>query len=241
VFAEDEARLLVASGASPAALAVMVDQRVAGLPLEHILGWVDFCGLRLAVGPGVFVPRQRSAFLVECAASLTTAGATVLDLCCGCGALGAALAHEVGEVTLHASDISGTAVDLARRNLAAPGAQLYVGDLFDPLPVALRGTVDTLLCNTPYVPSSRVGTLPPEAREHEPLISLDGGWDGLELQRRVAREAREWLVPGGHLLFEVGEDQEQDCVRLLGAAGFRAWSRTRPEIGATVVVGRSPA
>ncbi|MHA7209118.1 putative protein N(5)-glutamine methyltransferase [Arthrobacter sp. MDT1-65] len=237
VFAEDEARLLAGSGATGDALAGMVDQRIAGVPLEHVLGWVDFCGLRLAVGPGVFVPRQRSAFLVECAAGLTAPGATVLDLCCGCGALGAALAHRVGDLRLHASDISGPAVDLARRNLAALDVGLYTGDLFDPLPAALRGRIETLLCNTPYVPTARVPTLPPEAREHEPLISLDGGRDGLELQRRVARRAPEWLAPGGHVLFEVGEDQEQDCLRLLRDAGFEACSRSRGDIGATVVIG----
>ncbi len=239
VFAEEEARLLAGTGAPADVLAAMVDQRVAGLPLEHVLGWVDFCGLRLAVGPGVFVPRQRSAFLVECAARLTPTGTTVLDLCCGCGALGAALAHEVGHVSLHASDISGTAVGIARRNLAALDAELYVGDLFEPLPAALRGAVGTLLCNTPYVPSSRLATLPPEAREHEPLVSLDGGEDGLELQRRVARQARGWLAPGGHLLFEVGDDQAEASVRLLTDAGLTAWSRSREDIGATVVIGKA--
>ena len=147
------------------------------------------------------------------------------------------LAHRVGDLRLHASDISGPAVDLARRNLAALDVGLYTGDLFDPLPAALRGRIETLLCNTPYVPTARVPTLPPEAREHEPLISLDGGRDGLELQRRVARRAPEWLAPGGHVLFEVGEDQEQDCLRLLRDAGFEACSRSRGDIGATVVIG----
>jgi release factor glutamine methyltransferase len=241
VFAEDEARLLAGSGATDEALAAMLDRRVAGFPLEHILGWVDFCGLRLEVGPGVFVPRQGSAFLVVCAADLTTAGATVLDLCCGCGALGVALADVVQDLRLHASDISGAAVGLARNNLAGLQAELYEGDLFDPLPLSLKGTVDTLLCNTPYVPSARVQTLPPEARLHEPLISLDGGEDGLEVQRRVAREAPDWLVPGGHILFEVGEDQEQECLRLLRDGGFDAWSRSLGDEGPTVVIGRRPA
>ena len=241
VFAEDEARLLAGSGATDEALAAMLDRRVAGFPLEHILGWVDFCGLRLEVGPGVFVPRQRSAFLVACAAGLTTAGATVLDLCCGCGALGVALADVVQDLRLHASDISGAAVGLARNNLAGLQAELYEGDLFDPLPVSLKGTVDTLLCNTPYVPSARVQTLPAEARVHEPLISLDGGEDGLEVQRRVAREAPGWLAPGGHILFEVGEDQEQECLRLLRDGGFDAWSRSLEDEGSTVVIGRRPA
>ncbi|AUZ86298.1 putative protein N(5)-glutamine methyltransferase [Arthrobacter agilis] len=240
VFAEDEARLLAGSGATDEVLAAMLDKRLAGFPLEHILGWVDFRGLRLEVGPGVFVPRQRSAFLVACAVELTAAGATVLDLCCGCGALGAALADAVGGVRLHAADISCAAVDLARRNLARWDAALYVGNLFDPLPLTLKGSVDTLLCNSPYVPSARVQTLPAEARVHEPLASLDGGRDGMAVQRRVVREARQWLAPGGHLLFEVGEDQEQHCVRLLEDGGYQAWSCTLEETGATVVVGRRP-
>ncbi|WP_105032074.1 hypothetical protein [Arthrobacter ruber] len=81
----------------------------------------------------------------------------------------------------------------------------------------------------------------PEAREHEPLVGLDGGWDGLELQRRVAREARGWPVPGGYVLSEVGEDQEQDCIRLLLDAGFRSWSEGCEDLGVTVVIGRAPA
>ncbi|WP_082046077.1 putative protein N(5)-glutamine methyltransferase [Arthrobacter sp. L77] len=238
VFAEEEARLLADSGASEEALAVMVDRRVAGHPLEHTLGWVDFCGLRLAVEPGVFIPRQRSALLVHCAAELTPAGATVLDLCCGSGALGAALAAVVEDLQLHASDISGAAVELARRNLAGRQAACYEGDLFDPLPSALRGRIDTILCNTPYVPTHRLPSLPREARLHEPRASLDGGTDGLDVQRRVARDARGWMAPGGHLLFEVAEEQERGCLRLLEDEGFQAWPRHLEEIGAIVVVGR---
>ncbi|MBG6225283.1 release factor glutamine methyltransferase [Arthrobacter sp. CAN_A2] len=241
VFAEDEARLLARSGASDEALAIMLERRMAGHPLEHILGWVEFCGLKLDVGPGVFIPRQRSALLVRWAAELTLPGATVLDLCCGCGALAAALADAVEDLRLHASDISGAAVGFARRNLARVQAECYEGDLFDPLPTALRGTIDTILCNTPYVPAHRLRLLPYEARVHEPRSSLDGGPDGLDIQRRVARDARDWMVPGGHLLFEVAEDQEVQCVRLLEDAGFRSWSRSLDEIGTTVVVGQAPS
>lgn len=240
VFAEDEARLLVGSGLRGVELEHLVQRRVMGEPLEHILGWVDFCGLRLAVGPGVFVPRQRSALLVECAAEVTPEGATVLDLCCGCGALGAALACLVGGIALHATDISSDAVGLARENLPA-GAQCYEGDLFGALPAALRGTVHTLLCNSPYVPSDQLRTLPPEARLHEPRATLDGGADGLDIHRRVAAEARAWLRPGGHLLFEVSDEQETAGLGLLQEQGFRAWSRDRAEMGATVVIGRAPA
>ncbi|WP_082471181.1 putative protein N(5)-glutamine methyltransferase [Arthrobacter sp. Leaf234] len=240
VFAEDEARLLAASGAGDERLLEMLEQRVVGLPLEHILGWVDFCGLRLLVGPGVFVPRQRSALLVTAAADVTAPGATVLDLCCGCGALAAGLAHLVPGLRLHATDISGAAVALAHRNLSRHGARCYEGDLFAPLPAALRGTVDTLLCNTPYVPSAQVGNLPPEARLHEPRATLDGGADGLEVQRRVVQEAREWLAPGGHLLVEIGEDQEAACLDLLAAGGLRAWTRRDDDVGALVAIGQAP-
>ncbi|WP_394250481.1 putative protein N(5)-glutamine methyltransferase [Arthrobacter pityocampae] len=241
VFAEDEARLLATSGASDEALAVMLARRVAGHPLEHVLGWVDFCGQRLDVAPGVFIPRQRSALLVRCAAELTPPGARVLDLCCGCGALGAALAAVVEDLRLHASDISGTAVGLARHNLTPWQAACYEGDLFDPLPRALRGSFDTILCNTPYVPTYRLPSLPREARVHEPRASLDGGPDGLHVQRRVAGEAQEWLTPGGHLLFEVAQDQERRCARLLEDAGLRARVCRLEEIDATVVVGQAPS
>lgn len=240
VFAEDEARLLAASGATDETLLGLLEQRVAGVPLEHLLGWVDFCGLRLLVGPGVFVPRQRSALLVVAAAELTAPGATVLDLCCGCGALAAGLAHLVPGLRLHATDLSGAAVDLARRNLAHHDVRCYEGDLFTPLPAALRGAVDTLLCNTPYVPSGQVRNLPPEARLHEPLATLDGGEDGLEIQRRVVREAREWLAPGGHLLLEIGRDQEAACLDILDAGGLQSWTRTDDAVGAVIVIGQAP-
>jgi release factor glutamine methyltransferase len=240
VFAEDEARLLAASGATDHALLEMMDRRLAGVPLEHVLGWVDFCGLRLLVGPGVFVPRQRSALLVLAAADLTATGATVLDLCCGCGALAAGLARLVPSLRLHATDISRSAVDLARQNLAPYGARCYEGDLFTPLPAGLRGRVDTLLCNAPYVPTGEVRNLPPEARIHEPLATLDGGGDGLEVQRRVLREAREWLAPGGHLLMEIGQDQEAACLDLLAAGGLRAWTRTDDDAGAIIAIAQAP-
>jgi release factor glutamine methyltransferase len=240
VFAEDEARLLVAAAPSPAGLAALVDQRVAGLPLEHVLGWAEFCGLRIAVDPGVFVPRRRTEFLVREAAALIRPPAVVVDLCCGSGALGAALAAAAREIELHAADVDPAAVACARRNLAAAGGRAYLGDLYEPLPAALAGHVDVLLANVPYVPTEEVGLLPPEARLHEARLALDGGPDGLDLLRRVSAAATHWLAPGGHLLFETSERQASQALSIVARDGLIPRLASSEELGATVVIAGRP-
>jgi release factor glutamine methyltransferase len=237
VFAEDEARLLQAAADDPAELVTMVDRRVAGLPLEHIVGWADFYGLRIVVDAGVFVPRRRTEFLVDRAVALASPGAVVVDLCCGSGALGAALAGTVEGVELHASDIEPAAVGCARRNLAAAGGRVYAGDLYESLPATLRGRVDVLLANVPYVPTEAIALMPPEAREHEPHVALDGGDDGLDVARRVTAEARDWLAPGGSLLFETSESQAPHAVEIVAASGLVPQSLEDEELGATVIIG----
>src|SRR6266511_2520690 len=197
VFAEDEARLLIDSAKTPAELLAMVERRVAGLPLEHVVGWA-----------------------------------------CGSGAVGVAVAALVDGVTLYAVDIDPAAVRCARRNLAPLGGHVYAGDLYDPLPVRLRGLVDVLVANVPYVPTEAVDLLPPEARIHEPLVALDGGADGLDVLRRVAAGARDWLAHGGHLLLETGADQAGAALDALAAAGLTPAVDTDEELHATVVVGR---
>lgn len=241
VFAEDEARLLVSAADGPAALIGMVSRRTAGLPLEHVIGRAEFYGLPIAVDAGVFVPRRRTEFLVRQAAALmrqTDPGrpAVVVDLCCGTGALGAALlATADGPVELYACDIDPAAVACARRNVAAGGTVLE-GDLFDALPDGLRSRIDILVANVPYVPTREVGLLPAEAREHEPLVALDGGADGLDVLRRVTADAPDWLAPGGHLLFETSERQVPDAVRTVGDDGLAPRVVTSEEWEATVVV-----
>jgi release factor glutamine methyltransferase len=237
VFAEDEARLLVDAAGTPSELTALVARRVAGVPLEHVLGWVEFCGLRIAVDPGVFVPRRRTEVLVREAASLVRPGAVVVDLCCGSGALGVALASAVGAVDLHAADLDPAAVACARRNVGAAGGAVHAGDLFDALPPTLRGGVDLLLANVPYVPSDGLAAMPREAREHEPRSALDGGPDGLDVARRVVADAPDWLGPGGSLLFEVGERQVPAAVAAVTARGLRARVVRDDDRGATVVVG----
>ena len=237
VFAEDEARLLMDAAPTPAGVAALVDRRVAGFPLEHVLGWVEFCGLRIAVDPGVFVPRRRTEVLVREASSLARRGAVVVDLCCGTGALGVALAAAVGAVELHAADLDPVAVACARRNVAAVGGSVHTGDLFDALPRTVRGRVDVLLANVPYVPSSGIGSMPREARDHEPRSALDGGGDGLDVARRVAAGAPEWLTAGGSLLFETSASQAPVAVDVVERCGMRARVVSDDELGATVVVG----
>lgn len=240
VFAEEEAALLTTAALSPDHLEEMVARRVAGDPLEHVVGWVDFDGGRVAVEPGVFVPRQRTAYLVELAAPLLASGDTVLDLCCGSGALGLALARRVPGVVVHASDIDAVAVGCAARNLVEVGGTAVVGDLAEALPPALRGTAAVVVANVPYVPTDAVALMPPESREHEPRGTVDGGADGLDLLRRVADLAPAWLRPGGSLFSEVSQDQAPAAVTAFRAAGLVTTVHHDDEREATAVSGRRP-
>ena len=169
VFAEEEARLLAESARTPQELRAMIARRAAGLPLEHVVGWAGFCELRIAVGPGVFVPRRRSELLARQAAALTPPGSIVVDLACGSGALGVAIAALAADIELHACDIDPVAVACARRNVEPAGGHVYAGDLYEPLPAALRGRVATIAANVPYVPTEQLALMPAEARDHEPL------------------------------------------------------------------------
>jgi release factor glutamine methyltransferase len=240
VFAEEEAAELLAAATGPAHLAALVGRRVSGEPLETVLGWAAFCGLRVAVEPGVFVPRQRTALLVEQAvARLRSCCRTpvVVDLCCGSGAVGLAVATAAGPVELHAADVDPVAVRCARRNLAPVGGRVHRGDLYAALPPRLRGRVDLLAVNAPYVPSAAVALMPPEARDHEPRAALDGGPDGTDLQRRIAAGARHWLAPGGTLLVETSARQAPHTVAAVEAGGLHAAAVRDGERDATVVVG----
>jgi release factor glutamine methyltransferase len=239
VFAEDEARLLIAAARTPAELDAMVGQRVAGLPLEQVLGWAEFCGLRITVAPGVFVPRRRTEFLVRQAMALARRGDVIVDLCCGAGAIGAALAAAVEGVEVYAADIDPAAVRCARQNL--PADRVYQGDLYAPLPAVLRGRVAILAANVPYVPSEEIGFLPPEARAHEPGVALDGGADGLDVLRRVAAGAAEWLAPGGHLLSETSDRQASLAEAVVTASGLAARVARSSDLDATVIIARRPS
>ncbi len=240
VFAEDEARLLADEATSAAQLEGWVERRVAGEPLEYIVGWAEFCGLRIAVEPGVFVPRQRTEILVREAVARAGVRPVVVDMCCGSGAIAAAISAALPGAEIHAADSDPTAVACARRNLAGRGAAA-VGDLFEALPVSLRGRVTLLVANAPYVPTGEIASMPVEAREHEPRAALDGGEDGTALHRRIASAAPRWLTPGGYLFIEAGRAQASTTVRHMEEYGLATRVVTDDEYGATVVVGRRPA
>lgn len=236
MFADDEAQLLIEAAQSPAELAAMVDRRVAGLPLEQVIGWAEFCGLRIAVDAGVFVPRRRTEFLVAQAIDLAGQAPVVVDMCCGTGAVGVAVTAVMHDVELHAVDIDPAAVQCARRNVGTNG-QVYEGDLFDALPDDVRGRVDLLIANAPYVPTADIALLPAEARLYEARVALDGGADGLDVQRRVIAGAPAWLAPGGFLLVETSERQAPHTVEAFTHAGLTARVARDDDVNATVVIG----
>jgi release factor glutamine methyltransferase len=235
VFAEEEARLLLDEASSPAELMAWTARRMAGEPLEQIVGWASFAGLRIAVDPGVFVPRRRSELVVAVAAR--EPADVVVDLCCGTGALGAALAARWPGAEVHAADSDPAAVTCARRNL--PPERVYAGDLYAALPLDLRGRVDLLVVNAPYVPTDEIATMPREARDHEHRVALDGGGDGLDVQRRVAAGTLDWLRPAGRLVIETGRAQAERTAGLLASAGLTTSVDTDDEIGGTAVTGRA--
>jgi release factor glutamine methyltransferase len=222
VFAEEEAAILLQAAADDDELAVLVARRVSGEPLEHVVGWAEFDGLRVAVAPGVFVPRRRSEALVVVAAGFVGPGAGVLDLCCGSGALGLAVATRVPGVRVDACDIDPVAVRCARANLAPVGGSAYAGDLFGALPSALRGAFDLVVANVPYVPSGQIRLMPREARDFEPAAALDGGDDGLDLLRRMSAQVGGWLAPGGRVVTEVSTAQVPAAIVAFGRGGLAA-------------------
>jgi release factor glutamine methyltransferase len=163
----------------------------------------------------------------------------IIELCCGCGAISTALTAELGPTELHATDIDPAAVRCARRNIT--GGEVHQGDLYQPLPATLRGRVHIIVANAPYVPTDKINTMPPEARDHEPHVALDGGTDGLAILRRVITEAPGWLTPGGHVLVETSERQAPSLVQTMHTAGLSARVDTDDDLYATVVIGTMPS
>lgn len=239
VFAEEEAALLGEAAPQGPALQALVERRVAGEPLEQVLGWVAFAGLRVPLRPGVFVPRRRTELLAEEAAAATPPAGLVVELCCGVAAISLAVLAAHPAVELHAADLDPVAVKCARANLDGR-ARVHLGDLYAALPGELAGRVDVLVANAPYVPTASIALMPPEAREHEPAVALDGGGDGLDVLRRVVAGAAGWLAPGGRLLFECSERQLRPVTTAVRAAGLVPGARRDRESAATVVVARRP-
>ncbi|MDN4484270.1 putative protein N(5)-glutamine methyltransferase [Demequina lignilytica] len=234
VFAEEEAALLAAAGGDTAAL---VARRERGEPLELVLGWALFAGLRVPVAPGVFVPRRRTELVADVALALAPAGGRVVDLCCGAGAIAGAVAHARPDLTVVAADIDPVAVDLAHALLAPLGAAAIASDLDDALG-HLRGLVDVVTACPPYVPTAQIPLMPREARDHEPLLALDGGPDGLGLQRGVLAASSRLLRPGGACVVETSDALERLTVAAAADAGLVPAVERDDERGAVVVVAR---
>jgi release factor glutamine methyltransferase len=234
VFAEDEAALLLGSGGDGPDLEALILRRIAGEPLETVLGWVAFGGRRLTVRPGVFVPRRRTELLARTAAEHCGARSVLLELCCGVGPVAATVT--AGEI--HLGDLDANALECARINV--PHGRVHLSDLYADLPVHLRGRIDVVAANAPYVPTDRIALMPPEARDHERPLALDGGADGVELHRRIAAEAPEWLAAGGVLIIETSPSQAPLTERAMHDAGLATEVLTDDDIGGCVVVGFRP-
>lgn len=212
VFAEDEARLLGDDEE-------LIARRIAGERLEHVLGWVEFAGLRIDVDPGVFIPRPQTEALAERAAALGPSVA--LDLFAGCGAIACVVAQRNPSARVVAGELDPAALACAHRNGERYGVEVVAADVDDGVPAELAGGVDVLTANVPYVPT---GELPYVPHDGEPDGALDGGADGLAWVRRVVAVAPRWLRRDGSLLIEMADTPGAHAAiaALAGGAGMRA-------------------
>ena len=191
-------------------------------------GSVPFMGIELGVAPGALVPRSETELLgrtaLESLAAMRAAAPRVVDMCCGAGNLACGIAHHVSGARIWASDLTAECVELARSNVKRLGlgarVEVRQGDLFAALSgSALEGTVDAVVCNPPYISRNRLEGDRAHLLEREPRAAFDGGPYGLSVQQRVVNEAREFLRPGGVLLFEIGLGQERQMRQLFLRAG----------------------
>ena len=233
MWAEDEAAVLVAE-ATGERLEALVARRMAGEPLETVLGWVGFAGHRLAVEPGVFVPRRRTELLARVAAACLPSGGVLVELCCGVAPVAAYVAERAGEV--HVADLDAVVLACAARNV--PMARTHLGDLYDALPADLAGRVDVVAANAPYVPTAELATMPREARDHEPALALDGGPDGVAVHRRIAAGAPGVLRSGGVLVVETSPAQAARTAAAMRRVGLATEVLRDDDVDGTVVLGR---
>lgn len=217
-------------GCNVAVLDGLVDRRLAREPLQRILGTTSFRWLDdVQVAPGVFVPRPETEIVAGEAIRAATAAAAavhrpplVVDLCTGSGVIAVAVASEVPGSRVFATDLSPAACAATMANVCAAGVEVeaLLGDLAGPLPEALRGAVDVLVANPPYLPASDVDDWEPEVRDHDPHEALIGGVDGHEIVGRILTLAPDWLRPGGEVIVEIDDRRGADAVAVARAAGL---------------------
>lgn len=215
----------------------LIDRRASGEPLQYIVGSTEFMGLKFDVNPSVLIPRQDTETLVEDAISVIKKGELrgvktglrgairdALDLCCGSGAIGVSLSKQFSHLSVTCSDISEDALALAKQNSQHNGTGSNVrfvkGNMFEPFKGRfINRKFDLIISNPPYISSGVIPTLMPEVREHEPIAALDGGADGLDFYRIIAKEAGEHLKKQGVLMLEIGHDQRDAVMNLLDESG----------------------
>jgi release factor glutamine methyltransferase len=195
-------------------LANLLERRRSGEPLQYITGIAGFRGIQLHVGPGVFIPRPETEIVAEVAMARLPEDGLVIDLCTGSGAIALSIAAERADARIIATEQGPEAFQWAEKNRVAllADVQILEGDLFAPLDPTLKGTVDVVVSNPPYVAKAEARRLPPEVIDHEPHNALFAGGDGLDVIRRIARESGAWLKVGGWVVIEMGETQA-DAVR----------------------------
>ncbi len=224
--------------AAMASFEKFVDRRAAREPLQLIVGTVGFRYLELEVRPGVFIPRPETEVLAGEAIEVVPAGGVVVEPCTGTGAVACAVATESPAVNVVATDISPGAVHCARANAQRTGAAVTVvhGDLLEPVPVALRGQVDVLVSNPPYLTPGEVARADPEVAKWDPPAALVAGPTGHEITDRLIADARVWLRPGGWLLLEVDAQRAAETARRAAAAGLEDASVRADLTGADRIV-----
>lgn len=200
----------------------LVRRRLAGEPLQYVLGTAAFRRLELRVGPGVFIPRPETELVAERAMSLLPRGGTIVDLCTGSGAIALSVADERPDARVVAAELSPDALRWATTNRDVLGLQveLCAGDLFGSLPRDLERRVDVVVSNPPYVDPGESAVLPRDVADHEPDMALFARGGGTSVVERIAAAAPEWLRPGGWLVVEIGETQGPAVRALLERRGF---------------------
>lgn len=195
-----------------------IAQRSSHIPLQHILGYQEFMGLRFHVNEHVLIPRQDTEILVEEVMRYLHDGMRIMDLCTGSGCILLSLLHYSNDCYGLGTDISEQALTVARQNASSLqiAAEFQVSDLFEQV----EGTFDLLVSNPPYIKKLVIPTLMEEVRDHDPYLALDGGEDGLYFYRRIAEEAPGYLCRGGRIFLEIGCEQAQEVCTLLERAGF---------------------
>ena len=224
---EEAAQLIERAAGKSELLDALVARRLTGEPLAWIVGGVEFCGLRVSVEPGVYVPRWQTEQLARRAAERLPVNGVGVDLCTGSGAIAMVMAAQRPHARVVAGDVDERAVACAAGN----GVEVYEGNLFAPLPGDLRGRVDVVVAVVPYVPASELPLLQRDTFTFESALAYDGGPDGTEVLRRVIEGTPGWLRDGGALLLELGGDQAERIATDLRANGFAATTVLRDDEG----------